>query len=63
MQGNLEVSGAIVGNLDDLDDVVITAVADDEVLKYDSATGNWTNQTDSGGSTQAQVLKLVSFRG
>ena len=61
MQGNLEISGAIVGNLDDLDDVVITSPTDDQVLTYDSATGDWVNQ--DGGVTQPVILKLVSFRG
>lgn len=32
-------------DLADLDDVVITAVADDEVLSWDSGTSKWINQT------------------
>lgn len=64
MQGNLEISGGdnvSTSNLDDLADVVITSPADDQVLTYDSGTGNWVNQ--DAGTNQAQVLKLVSLRG
>lgn len=32
-------------DLDDLADVVITTVADNEVLAYDNGSGNWINQT------------------
>ena len=65
MQGNLEISGAAdvsQSDLDDLADVVITAVADGQVLTYDSGTSKWVNEA-AGGITQSQVLKLVSFRG
>ena len=34
-----------VGNLDDLDDVVITSVADENLLQYDSGTSKWINVT------------------
>ena len=37
-----------VGNLDDLDDVVISGIADEDLLQYDSGTGNWVNVTGSG---------------
>lgn len=36
---------ATVSNLDDIGDAVITSVADNEVLAYDSSSTNWINQT------------------
>ena len=44
--------GGVAANalLDDLGDVNITNVANGEVLKYNSSTGNWENQTDAGGT-------------
>jgi len=42
----LNSKGGIVGfSLEDLDDVVITAVTEDEVLAYDDGTSMWINQT------------------
>ncbi|MDC8437599.1 MAG: hypothetical protein LV468_01195 [Candidatus Nitrosotenuis sp.] len=37
--------------LDDVSDVVITSVADGQVLTYDSGTSKWINETPSGGSS------------
>lgn len=37
--------------LNDLSDVVVTTPSDNEVLAYDSGSGNWINQTASGGSS------------
>ena len=64
MQGNLEVSGAIVGNLDDLDDVTITSVADGEVLTYDSSTSKWVNEAASsaGAGTVDRVVETATTR-
>lgn len=43
--------------LDDLTDVVITApIADDQVLKYDIATGKWINDTNPAGVTDHGLL-------
>lgn len=36
-------------SLNDLSDVVITAVADDQVLTWDSGTSKWVNQAPGGG--------------
>jgi len=36
--------------IDELDDVVITSVADNEVLTWDAATSKWTNQAGGAGS-------------
>ena len=45
-QGIREAIGAIPGSsLDGLTDVTIAAPADNEVLAYDTATGEWINQT------------------
>ena len=64
MGGSLEIDGGSdvsSSNLDDLADVTITSPADNQVLTYDSGTSEWVNQ--DAGTNQAQVLKLVSFRG
>jgi len=64
MLGNLEISGGSdisQSNLDDLLDVVITSPTDGQALIYDTSTGNWINE--AAGTNQANVLKLVSFRG
>ena len=37
-----------VADLNDLDDVVITTVADEDLIQYDSGTGNWVNVSGSG---------------
>jgi len=42
------------GNLGDLDDVTITSPADDEVLTYDSGSGEWINQ--SPAATEADLM-------
>ena len=49
-------SGTISGlaNLDDINDVVITSVADNELLAYDSG-GNWINQTASEAGLEPTV--------
>ncbi len=50
--GLIDTSGAAA--LDDLTDVVITAVADGEVLTYDSGTSKWVNA--AGGATTRTAL-------
>ena len=63
MQVNLEISGAIVGNLDDLDDVTITSPSDGEVLTYDSATGDWVNEASGAGAgTVDRVVETATTR-
>ena len=43
--------GGVAANsiLDDLSDVNITNVQQNQVIKYNSSTGNWENQADTGG--------------
>ena len=43
--------GGVAANsiLDDLSDVNITNVQQNQVIKYNSSTGNWENQADAGG--------------
>ena len=36
-------------NVSDLDDVTLTSLANDHVLKYNSSTSNWVNAAESGG--------------
>ena len=44
-----QLTGVVsTGTLNALTDVVITSVQDQQVLKYDSATGNWINGADAG---------------
>jgi hypothetical protein len=38
------------GALDDLTDVVITTPSDGQVLTYDSVSGDWVNETPTGGA-------------
>jgi hypothetical protein len=40
---------AVDSSLDDLIDVNITNVQQNQVIKYNSSTGNWENQADTGG--------------
>jgi len=49
---------AIISDLDDLNDVVITAPADGDVLSYDSGSGDWVNAAGGGGGglTQPQIM-------
>ncbi|MDO8471932.1 MAG: hypothetical protein Q7S64_02120, partial [bacterium] len=42
-----------VAALDDLTDVTVTAVADNELLAYDTATNTWVNQTAAAGLAPA----------
>jgi len=57
--------------LDGLTDVTITAVADDELLAYDSGTSEWINQTPAEAGvapattvdTQANILALTPTSG
>jgi hypothetical protein len=44
-----------VGALDDLSDVVITAPANTQVLKYNSGTSRWENAADAGTGTSLVV--------
>jgi len=56
--GRLKVSAVVtVGDLDDIGDVVITTPADNEVLSYDTASGNWINQTASEAGLQAVLAE------
>jgi hypothetical protein len=41
----LNAAGASVASIDDIGDVTITTVADNELLAYDSTSGEWINQT------------------
>jgi len=43
-----ELLGDSVVNLDDLQDVVITSVADNDFLRYDSGTSKWINEQSAG---------------
>jgi hypothetical protein len=48
--GNITATGTVTGqsfagiDLDMIDDVVITSISNNEVLGYDSASGNWINK-------------------
>lgn len=48
-------NNAAAGDLGDLDDVTITSVADNELLAYDTTSGDWINQTpaEAGFATVA----------
>lgn len=48
-------NNAAAGDLGDLDDVTITSVADNELLAYDTTSGEWINQTpaEAGFATVA----------
>jgi len=44
--GNIKIGGASgIDSIDDIGDVTITALTDNELLQYDSASGKWINQT------------------
>lgn len=43
--GRSDIDGGAVSELIDLTNVTITSVTDDEVLAYDSGSGEWINQT------------------
>lgn len=45
----------IPGDLNDLDDVVLTSPQNAQVLKYDSATSKWVNANESGGGGGATI--------
>ena len=52
INGNTSVGQALQGipdELSDLDNVVITSPANNQVLKYNSTTGKWENANESGG--------------
>ena len=67
---NVGGGGVAVANLDDLNDVTITSVANNQALVYDSSTGQWVNKsfsslpvvTSFNGSTGA-VTGVGSFNG
>jgi hypothetical protein len=46
--------------INDLTDVNITGVANDEILQYNSSTGNWENQAGISGSGAANKLAIWS---
>jgi hypothetical protein len=48
--------------LEDIRDVVISSPADNEVLTYDSTSGNWVNQSPTGGGGGAAApITVMSF--
>ena len=49
--GSYDSGGAAVAALDDLTDVVITAVADGDVLTYETGTSKWVNAVPAAAST------------
>lgn len=67
-QALIDTSAAIearrVKVLSDLYDVQLSGLSDGDVLKYDAASGNWVNGTDStgsGGSTGYQITILRDY--
>ena len=46
--------------INDLTDVNITGVANDQILQYNSSTGNWENQTGISGTGAANKLAIWS---
>lgn len=67
---NVPLPSLPIGNLDDIGDVVITTVADGEVLTWDSGTNRWINQAPTGGggtpggsATQLQYNNTGVFGG
>ena len=50
-----------IGSLDDLNDVAITTPADQQVLTYDSNSGEWINANAQGGVTQLDQLSDVTI--
>ncbi len=64
INGNTSVGQALQGipdELSDLDDVVITSPANNQVLKYNATTGKWANANESGGGGGASDADDVSY--
>jgi hypothetical protein len=65
MTGTTLSSSGGASALADLTDVSPASLVNGQVLTYNSASGQWRNETPASGSglTQAQVLARISFRG
>jgi hypothetical protein len=57
---SLETGGGGSSTLDGLTDVVITSPADNQVLTYDSGSGNWINEAPTGGGGGGDVFLNAS---
>jgi hypothetical protein len=56
-----EYGGGITNSLDDIGDVVITSVANEDVLAYDSVTSKWINQSaDETGRVTADSTTIFT---
>jgi hypothetical protein len=54
---------SIAQSIGDLDDVVISNPSENDVLQYNSSTGNWENSVSSGGGGGSILANVVSVIG
>jgi hypothetical protein len=59
--GRLKVTAILSADIDDLDNVDISSVADNQILQYDDATSTWKNEDLSASSADIDDLDNVTI--
>ena len=54
-------SQEVPDTLDDLDDVLVSGLADNNLLAYDSTTGKWINQTGQAAGLVTSTTTVLHY--